>query len=199
MTLNKNEFLHNFQLNLLHQSDQQRQLLVEPDNLVPSAVLIALIEKDNQLEVLLTKRASHLKHHSGQICFPGGKVEPTDSDYTATAIREAYEEIGVNSADLTIVGQLHPYQTITGFSITPIVALLPSNTTYTIDNNEVAEIFHVPFHHFLDNNTHSSMNIVHRSGTHKVHFMPYQHYNIWGATAAILKDLVQLVSPKFTN
>ncbi len=194
--MTKDEFLHKFQLNTLNLSAKQEHLLTQPEHLVQSAVLIALIaDKTNQeLAVLLTKRASHLKHHSGQICFPGGKVESNDLSFTATALREAHEEIGLTTADINVLGQLPPYQTITGFSITPIVALLDNNAAYTIDHNEVAEIFHVPFHHFLDTDKHHTIDVHHKTGNQQVHFMPYKHYNIWGATAAILKDLSKLVS-----
>jgi len=192
--MHKDEFLHKFQLSALGQTTKQYQLLNQDHGLIESAVLIPLIEEDNQLSVLLTKRASHLKHHGGQVCFPGGKVEQQDNSFVDTALREAQEEIGIATDKVKILGQLHPFQTITGFSITPVVALIPSNVQYNIDKNEVAEIFHVPLHHFLQTDKHYTIDIQHKTGNHKVHFMPYEHYNIWGATAAILKDLCNLVT-----
>jgi len=183
------EFLYSFQLNNLALTKQQQHLLTRPVHLRQSAVLIALIEQEEQLQVVLTKRASHLKHHSSQICLPGGKVEDSDKNYVATAIREAQEEIGIVDTNINIIGQLPPYQTITGFSITPVVALLDKNTAYQINKDEVSEIFHVPFRHFLNNEKHYSMQVANKTGNHEVVFMPYKHYNIWGATAAILKDL----------
>ncbi len=192
--MTKDEFLHKFQLSPLNVTQQQQHLLTKPSHLKQSAVLIALVEQEAQLQVLLTKRASHLTHHSGQICFPGGKVEQQDVDHTATALREAYEEIGLDAKYLTVIGQLHPYQTITGFSITPIVAILDTSAPLIIDSNEVAEVFHVPFNHFLATDKHISFTLEHKTGNQQVHFMPYQHYNIWGATAAILKDLSELIA-----
>jgi len=194
--MTKNEFLHKFHLSPLTQTPQQLHLLSQPKHLTQSAVLIALVEQQGELKVLLTKRASHLKHHSGQICFPGGKVEQSDANFTETALREAQEEIGIESNALTVLGQLNPYQTITGFSITPIVAFLQNDTAYQIDKNEVDEIFHVPFQHFLSNEKHHIVEIVSKTGNHQVHFMPYRDYNIWGATAAILKDLSKLIESK---
>jgi len=174
----------------LSKSPQQHILLAQPQNLTQSAVLIALFEKDGQLQILLTKRAEHLKHHAGQVCFPGGKVEERDKNHTDTALREANEEIGLNPEVCQVVGQLHPYQTISGYSITPVIGLLNEEPNLLIDENEVAEIFQVPLQHFLTTNDHHIV-IAHKSGkSHKVHFLPYKHYNIWGATAVMLKDLV---------
>jgi 8-oxo-dGTP pyrophosphatase MutT (NUDIX family) len=139
--------------------------------------------------VLLTKRAEHLKHHPGQISFPGGKVEPEDENHIDAALREADEEIGLSRLDCKIIGQLHPYQTISGFSITPVIAILNTTPKFSIDKNEVAEIFHVPFQHFLEVDKHYSVDVQHKTLNQKVHFMPYKSHNIWGATAAILNDL----------
>ncbi|WP_206484408.1 CoA pyrophosphatase [Thalassotalea sp. G2M2-11] len=192
--MTKNEFLQKFQLSPLAANEQQLRLLSKPEQLKQSAVLITLFEQEQQLHLLLTKRAQHLKHHSGQICFPGGKVEQQDKSFTDTALREAYEEIGLPPDALTVLGQLHPYQTITGFSITPIIAILKHRVNYQVDHNEVAEIFHVPLLHFLDASNQFHVNIRQKTGNHQVHFMPYQEYNIWGATAAIIKDLTQLIT-----
>jgi 8-oxo-dGTP pyrophosphatase MutT (NUDIX family) len=188
--MTKNEFLKNFQLSPLSKSAQQEKLLTQSGKLVESAVLIALCEINGQLTVLLTKRASHLKHHPGQVSFPGGKVESTDSSIIATALREAQEEIGLPHENIQVIGQLHPYQTITGFKITPIIAFIDHLQHYQLDKNEVEEIFHVPLNHFLNSKKHVAINVQHITGNQQVHFMPYKHHNIWGATAAILKDLV---------
>lgn len=187
--MTKNEFLQRFNLSQLSKSESQTRLLSQPQILTQSAVLIALFEKNNQLHVVLTKRAKHLKHHPGQISFPGGKVEAFDKDHICTALREAHEEVGIQKEQCEIIGQLHPYQTMSGFSITPVVAMLKQSPFYTIDENEVAEIFHVPFHHFLAAKQHYTIEVKHKTGQHPVHFMPYKSYNIWGATAAILNDL----------
>ncbi|MEW6991377.1 CoA pyrophosphatase [Colwelliaceae bacterium 6441] len=189
--MTKDQFLQRFQLSQLVKSKNQETLLANPQLLRQSAVLIALFEENDHLQVLLTKRALHLKHHGGQISFPGGKVEYSDKDYTDTALREADEEIGLKRSNCQIVGQLHPYRTISGFSITPIVALLRSKPMLVIDPNEVAETFHVPLKHFLNKDQHYSVSVHHKTGNQSVHFMPYKSYNIWGATAAIMLDLSQ--------
>lgn len=192
--MTKDEFLQRFQLKSLSQSEKQHHLLNQPNALIESAVLIALTNKNNQLCILLTKRAPHLKHHPGQISFPGGKVEKSDLNLNATALREAKEEVGLTKKNIQIIGQLHPYQTITGFQITPIVAFLQSNSATQIDKNEVDEIFYVPIQHFLNNKQHFTIDVQHKKTHSKFHFMPYKHHNIWGATAAILKDLVEHIT-----
>ena len=189
--MTKTEFLQRFQLQSLGQSIHQYRY---HQTLKTAAVLIPIIEQPShnglsQLNVLLTKRASHLTHHGGQISFPGGKAETFDDNLTATAIRESEEEIGLKADNIDIVGQLHPYQTISGYIVTPIVAFLKQPQTFSMDTNEVAEIFQVPLNHFLNHQNHYFVLMTYKNTQHRVHFMPYQQYNIWGATAAMLKDL----------
>ena len=162
-----------------------------PSKLKAAAVLVPLVEKHNTLEVLLTKRASHLRHHGGQISFPGGKAEPWDESMIATAMREAQEEIGLSPDNVEIIGQLNPYQTISGYIVTPVIGFVPGDLNYRADDNEVAEIFQVPLQHFLNSHNHRSVEATFKGHQHQVHFMPYQNYNIWGATAAMLKDLAE--------
>ncbi len=187
--MTKEEFLLRFNLLQLAKSEHNYQ---HPTSLRSAAVLIALVESENggELQVLLTKRASHLKHHPSQVSFPGGKVEPEDKSLIDTALREAFEEIGLSRKAVTVAGQLPPYQTISGFQVTPIIAIVASSQIYQMDKNEVAEIFQVPLQHFLTTNDHHVF-VAHKGGKqHNVHFLPYKHYNIWGATAVMLKDLV---------
>ena len=186
--MTKDDFLSRFTLRQLTESEHNYQHSAE---LRAAAVLIVLIEpkKGGMLEVLLTKRASHLRHHPSQISFPGGKAEDQDKSLIDTALRETYEEIGISPETLTVVGQLPPYQTVTGFYITPVIALASSLQPYQMDKNEVAEIFHVPLQHFISTADHHVIP-AHRGGVqHNVHFYPYKGRNIWGATAVILKDL----------
>lgn len=187
--MTKDEFLIRFNLLQLAESQHNYQ---HPSPLRSAAVLIALVESDNGegLDVLLTKRASHLRHHPSQVSFPGGKVEKEDNSLIDTALREAFEEIGLSRESVTVAGQMPSYQTISGFQVTPIIAIVAKSQTYLIDKNEVTEVFQVPLQHFLTTNDHHVF-VVHKGGQqHNVHFLPYKHYNIWGATAVMLKDLV---------
>ena len=196
--MNKADFLLRFNLNQHNDSCHNYQ---HHAPLKSAAVLIALFEdniKDNQytpdnLQVLLTKRASHLKHHPSQISFPGGKAELTDTDLIHTALREANEEIGLDPETVTVIGQLPSYEIISGYQVTPIVALINSGQVYQKDINEVDEIFHVPLQHFLLDENHHSIDSYRNGRLHNVHFYPYRHYNIWGATAAMMKDLVNRI------
>jgi 8-oxo-dGTP pyrophosphatase MutT (NUDIX family) len=184
--MTKNEFLHRFQLSSLADSLHQYR---HNTPLKPAAVLIALIEEDHQLSVVFTKRAAHLKHHPGQISFPGGKVEDFDKNLIEAAIREAEEEIGLNSHKINIIGQLNPYETISGYVVTPIIAFINEQQNFVMDKNEVAEIFQVPLQHFLNFDNHYAIRIERQHKPFSIHFMPFDHHNIWGATAVMLKDL----------
>jgi len=185
--MNKLDFLHRFQLRHLTTSLHQFK---HTSSTKDAAVLVALIEENQQLSVILTKRASHLKHHAGQISFPGGKVEESDNSLTETALREANEEIGLLPSKVNVLGSLKPYQTITGYNVTPIVALVENDALFQIDKNEVAELFTVPLIHFVDTTNHTRIPTYHKGNKYHVYFMPFQHHNIWGATAAMLADLV---------
>ena len=185
--MTKDEFLHKFKLRQLESSSHEYRY---HSTLKKAAVLIAIIDDNKELKVLLTKRAAHLRHHGGQVSFPGGKNEPEDINLIATALREAQEEIGLSPNKVKVIGQLHPYQTISGYLVTPIIALIPNNQTYTKDENEVSEIFQVPLQHFLEIKNHQ-LTVYHQGKPHQVPFMPYNQYNIWGATAAMLKDLAR--------
>lgn len=189
--MTKDEFAQRFQMQTLPASVHKFHY---PHKLKSAAVLIPIVSNQGQLEVLLTKRASHLRHHPGQISFPGGKAEPSDQNLIVTALRETEEEIGLKAENIQVLGRLKSYQTISGYDITPIVAFANKNTNYQLDDNEVAEVFHVPLSHFLKRKHHIEVPMYHQGKRHNVRFMPYQDYNIWGATAAILHDLSVLLN-----
>jgi 8-oxo-dGTP pyrophosphatase MutT (NUDIX family) len=193
--MTKKEFLQRFHLSSLKTSSynnvEQAKFSVKN-----AAVLVPLIEKDDELFVLLTLRASHLSNHADQISFPGGKVDAADKNDIDTALREANEEIGLPYGSAQILGKLHYYHTNSGFKVTPIIATLAIDVNYQANRSEVAEIFQVPLKHFLNLKNHHTIMATYQGHPQQVTFIPYQHYNIWGVTAAILRDLAMHLSPE---
>ena len=167
-----------------------------PENRVlrPAAVLIAIQRHKLGDVVYLTKRASHLKHHPGQIAFPGGKVDATDFDTTAAALREADEEIALDSSKLRVLGQLTNHETVTGFQVFPIVAEVTHPFIPRVDLNEVEEVFTVPLNYILNPHNFRVEQRRWRGSWRKYYVVPYGPYYIWGATARMLFGLAQQVA-----
>jgi 8-oxo-dGTP pyrophosphatase MutT (NUDIX family) len=141
------------------------------------------------LHALFTRRSVHLKHHGGQISFPGGKHESLDPSLMHTAIRETHEEVGFVVREQNIVGSLSQYPTISGFSVTPYVAILESAPTVIIDHNEVSEFFYVPLKYLLNRGNYFSHIVTRNGKSYPIYFLPWQNTYIWGATAGMLINL----------
>ena len=158
---------------------------------VAAAVLMPMVVRDDGLNLLLTMRTAHLHDHAGQIALPGGRVDPDDADATATALREAEEEIGLARRHVEVIGCLPDYQTGTGFRVTPVAALVHPPFELAADPFEVAEIFEVPMDFLMDGANHQRRSAVlpNRPGRRSFYAMPYERYFIWGATAAMLRNL----------
>jgi len=157
--------------------------------LIPAAVLVPLIERPDGFHVLLTRRTETLRSHAGQISFPGGRIESDDPTVEAAALREAREEIGLSPERVEILGRLGRYRTGTGYLVHPVVAVLEPPLTLRADPVEVAEIFEVPLSFFLDPNNHRPHVMEYDGRTYELVAMPYGEYYIWGATAAMLRNL----------
>lgn len=162
-----------------------------PPDPVPAAVLIPLVNRPQGMTLLLTLRTAHLNDHAGQISFPGGRVDPEDHDPIATALRETEEEIGLSRQHIEVIGTLPDYLTGTGFRVTPVVALVQPPFELAADVFEVAEIFEVPLDFLMNGANHQrrSAEFPNRPGRRSFYAMPFEHYFIWGATAAMLRNL----------
>ena len=167
--------------------------LPEGRKLRPAAVLIAIADAPGGAEVILTKRASHLKHHPGQIAFPGGKLDDGDADLVSAALREAEEEIGL-PRDLVSVLELMPiHETVTSYEVTPVVAALNGDFDPVPEPGEVAEIFRVPLAFLMDPSAYRVERRRWRGVWRQFYVVPYGPYYIWGATARMLKSLADRV------
>jgi 8-oxo-dGTP pyrophosphatase MutT (NUDIX family) len=163
--------------------------------LVPAAVLVPLVQREDGLTVLLTKRTAHLTNHGGQISFPGGRMEPADTDPTAAALRESQEEIGLSPDEVDVLGNLDDYVTVTGFHVVPVVGLIQPPLRLTPDSFEVEDIFEVPLDFILDPAHHQRHSRVSPSGeTRYFHAIPFKDRYIWGATAAMLVNLYEALT-----
>jgi len=164
-------------------------------SLRPAAVLVALQQVGGEMHVVLTKRASHLKHHAGQISFPGGKQEQADSSPEHTALREAEEEIGLPQQNVEILGRMPAHETVTNFTVTPVLGLIRATFTPIPDHNEVAEVFTVPLSHVTNPAQYSIQGRRWRGQRRAYYTVPYGPYYIWGATARILRALAEGMNP----
>jgi len=189
---NISERLSKINTSLTSDNDLMENEVVRTENLTEAAVLIPIVERNNGLKVILTKRSNNLKQHPGQVSFPGGKSEKTDKSLVATALRETKEEIGINNKNVEILGQLSKHVTITGFKITPFIGKIKTGFSTKIQTSEVSEIFEVPLS-YLSNPKNFRVESVKWKGKKRFFYsIPYGPYYIWGATARILKNLADL-------
>ena len=171
-----------------------RPVLAPTRALTPAAVLVGIWERPNGLQLILTKRASHLLHHPGQIALPGGKIAPTDTGVEAAALREAMEEIALQPISVEILGQLSVHETVTGFEITPVVGLIKGDFDPVPETREVEEVFVVPLHHVLNQAHYRIEHRLWRGELRSYYTVPYGPYYIWGATARILRGFAESLS-----
>jgi 8-oxo-dGTP pyrophosphatase MutT (NUDIX family) len=172
---------------------RERRLVQAPD-LRCAAVLIPLLFKDGEWHVVVTQRTQQVEHHKGQVSFPGGACDEQDADLAATALRETYEEIGVPPASVEILGALDDFPTVSYFNVTPFVGVIPHPFAYTPSSGEVEAVVEVPFS-FLTNPSTLRVVPMERLGRQvEVLFWDYGPYTIWGATARMLKSLLDLIT-----
>jgi 8-oxo-dGTP pyrophosphatase MutT (NUDIX family) len=165
-------------------------MTVRPASLdtVAAAVLVAITDRPEP-GVILTQRPDTMRKHPGQVAFPGGRVDPTDSDMIDAALREAQEEVAMPRNRVRIVGLADPYCTITGYEVTPVLGVIPADLTLIANEEEVAAIFEAPLAWLLDPTNHSEQEIDFQGSRRRFFEMHWDGFRIWGATAAMIVNL----------
>ncbi len=165
-----------------------------------AAVLVPIVAHSAGMTVLLTERSAHLRGHAGQVAFPGGGRDPGDASAAETALRETQEEVGLARDRIEVIGELPQYLTGSGYQVTPVVGIVEPGFHLRLDSFEVAEAFEVPLEFLMDPRHHERRRIVHGVIDRSFYAMPWrddrqgrEHF-IWGATAAMLRNLYRLLS-----
>jgi len=161
---------------------------------VPAAVLLPLFLKDGEFHILFTKRTSHLTHHSGEISFPGGVCDPGDRDSADTALREAWEEVGIAPQDVEILGELDDTRSIHNYVVTPVVGVFPSGYLLTVNDTEIERIIEVPLSHFVRPGVFRVEQWQWEGRTRPVYFYRHGDDEIWGLTGRILKQFLDVLN-----
>ncbi|MEH6829944.1 MAG: CoA pyrophosphatase [Sulfitobacter sp.] len=159
----------------------------------PAGVLAPIIETDQGLSLLLTKRSAALKHHPGQIAFPGGKQDDGDADVIAAALREAHEEIGLPPDCVEVLGTLPPHETVTSFHVTPVIGFVHTAFNMVPEPGEVDEVFAVPLDHVLNPENYIIQSRRWRGQMRHYFVVPFGPYYIWGATARMLRAWTEII------
>jgi 8-oxo-dGTP pyrophosphatase MutT (NUDIX family) len=158
----------------------------DPSFLKAAAVLMPIVARPDELTVLFTRRTTQLRAHSGQISFPGGRIEEADASEQAAALRETEEEVGIAASSIEVIGRLADYHTRTGFRVTPVVGLVGVPFALRVDAREVDEVFEVPLSFLLDPANHQQHGREFQGRQVQYYAIPYRDYYIWGATAGML-------------
>ena len=174
-------------------SSRKRRVIEHPP-FSHAAVLVPLFNKGEDCHLLFTKRSEQVKYHKGEISFPGGVVDEEDLELEKTALREAFEEIGLEESDVQIIGVLDDIVTITEFIVTPVVGLFPYPYPFKISKGEIAELIEVPLSFLLDEKCFSEREIIRGGLKEIVYAYQYERHIIWGATARILKQFLDFIS-----
>ena len=201
MENHKSRHITNIKSNLLKYGSCSSDFDLNPDmnldqkfNFLEASVLIPILTFKKDLEILLTKRSNNLKNHPGQIAFPGGKKDQSDSSPIETALRETQEEVGLNPKNVEIIASLPSHKTATGFVIKPYLGLINQPFSETLRQGEVDEIFTVPYEYILNEKNFSIHTRKWNGSQRSYYVVPYGPYYVWGATARILLNFSRALS-----
>jgi len=189
MDSRKKDFIDQIRTTL---SSRQRKVIEHP-SFARAAVLVPLFEKEGECHILFTKRTDQVKYHKGEISFPGGVFDEGDLELERTALREADEEIGVKENDVHLMGVLDDIVTITEFIVTPFVGHIPYPYPFKTSPVEIAEMIEVPLPSLLEKDCFSEREIIRMGRREMVYAFQYKDHVIWGATARILKQFLELI------
>ena len=201
MENHKSRHITNIKSNLVKYGSCSSDFDLNPDmdldqkfNFLEASVLIPILTFKKDLEILLTKRSNNLKNHPGQIAFPGGKKDQSDSSPIETALRETQEEVGLNPKNVEIIASLPSHKTATGFVIKPYLGLINQPFSEILRQGEVDEVFTVPYEYILNEKNFSIQTRKWNGSQRSYYVVPYGPYYIWGATARILLNLSRALS-----
>ena len=201
MENHKSRHITNIKSNLVKYGSCSSDFDLNPDmdldqkfNFLEASVLIPILTFKKDLEILLTKRSNSLKNHPGQIAFPGGKKDQSDSSPIETALRETQEEVGLNPKNVEIIASLPSHKTATGFVIKPYLGLINQPFSEILRQGEVDEIFTVPYEYILNEENFSIQTRKWNGSQRSYYVVPYGPYYVWGATARILLNLSRALS-----
>jgi 8-oxo-dGTP pyrophosphatase MutT (NUDIX family) len=158
----------------------------------PAAVLAAVVDRPTPT-MLLTRRHENMRRHAGQVAFPGGRADPEDDGPVATALREANEEVGLPGEAVTLIGADEVYRTVTGYTVVPVIGVIPPDLPLAPQEAEVAEIFEVPLPFLLDPINRLEREIEWQGAMRRYFEFLYERHRIWGATAAMIVNLARRI------
>ena len=185
---------HNNIIADMNLNNNKKKINLDSNSYKIAAVLFPLIEKNNELKVILTTRSKDLPSHPGQVCFPGGKLEKTDKNIIECAKREAFEEVGIKNDQINLLGQLDDCITGTNFKVTPVLGLIDSNYIPVLQEKEVADIFEVPLDYFIEKNNQKIEYANYKDKSYSYYQYNWKNKKIWGSTARIIVNFCEIMN-----
>lgn len=181
-----------FRIQIREKLDAHQKRSISDSTGTPAGVLIPLFERAGKVNVLLTLRTNTVASHKGQISFPGGGSESGDADIRVTALRETYEEVGILPASVEVLGELDDVMAVSNHVVTPVVGVIPYPYRYKISAEEIEEVIEAPLAFFMDTSNCRIEQRPHRGKEVPVYFYQYGSHNVWGLTAYILREFLEI-------